>query len=223
MGSRRSLERRLSTLQGFTEPRVDLEQYPTPPAIAAHLLHLADLHGDLQGVVIDLGAGTGMLALGASIRGADRVVGIERDSRAIDDARENTRRLAADLGDDTELGRVSWVRGDAHDPPLCLLDATRRDVTVVMNPPFGAQDGRVHADREFLETASRVAGVSYSIHNGGSRAFVESFAADYGGSVTHAFSVELDLDRQFDFHERAQETIDAEAFRIEWSPGQAAH
>lgn len=43
-----------------------------------------------------------------------------------------------------------------------------------------------------------------------------SFADDHGGTVTHAFAVDLDLPRQFDFHTTHRQTIDAEAYRIEW-------
>jgi len=86
-----------------------------------------------------------------------------------------------------------------------------------MNPPFGAQAGQRHADREFLAAAADVADVSYSIHNSGSRAFVESFATDRGGELTHAFAAEFDVDRQFDFHTSERETLDVEAFRVEWA------
>jgi putative methylase len=34
--------------------------------------------------------------------------------------------------------------------------------------------------------------------------------------VTHAFSAELDLPRQFDFHETDAEVIDVEVYRIDW-------
>ncbi len=106
---------------------------------------------------------------------------------------------------------VDWVRGDATRPPLCLDGAT-----VLMNPPFGAQDGNEHADRDFLAAAADLARVSYSVHNAGSREFVESFAADNGGEVTHAFAAEFDLPRQFAHHTDASRTLDAEVFRVVW-------
>jgi putative methylase len=86
-----------------------------------------------------------------------------------------------------------------------------------MNPPFGAQNGNEHADRAFLSTAADIADISYSVHNAGSRAFVESFAADNAGEVTHAFAAEFDLDNQFDHHAADRAEIDTEVFRIEWS------
>lgn len=201
---RGALERALSVVSGFEEPSPRLEQYPTPAGIAAHLVHLADVHGDLGRTVVDLGTGTGMLALGVALAGAPRVVGLDRDRCVLVRARENERRVAPST-------HPEWVCGDATNPPLTVKHAT-----VVMNPPFGAQRGNEHADRAFLEATADIAAVSYSIHNGGSRSFVEAFADDHGGTVTHAFAVDLDLPRQFDFHTTQRRTINAEAYRIEW-------
>jgi len=205
MVTKSALAQQLGVVAGFDDPRAPLEQYRTPPEVAASLVHTADLQGDIEGrTVVDLGCGTGMLALAAALRGPQRVVGIDLDADPLATARDNDRRVGT-------TSTVEWVRADATKPPLSMTNAT-----VVMNPPFGAQDGNEHADRAFLETASEIATVSYSIHNEGSQSFVESFAADNGGEVTHAFAVELDIPHQFDFHESDTETIDAEAFRIAW-------
>ncbi|QDX41223.1 METTL5 family protein [Salarchaeum sp. JOR-1] len=202
---KRALEQRLQDVEGFRDPRVDLEQYPTPAELAAHVVHLAGLHDDLDRTVLDLGTGTGMFALGAALAAAPRVVGLDVDASALAVARENERRLAPATS-------VDWVRGDATRPPLSASNAT-----VLMNPPFGAQRGNEHADRRFLDAASRLATVSYSVHNAGSRAFVESFAADAGGEVTHAFRAEFELARQFAFHDTDSKTLDAEVYRISWA------
>lgn len=201
---RGALERALSVVSGFEEPTPDLEQYPTPAEIAAHIVHLAAVNGDLDRTVVDLGTGTGMLALGGALSGAPRVVGLDCDRHALARARENTQRVAPPT-------KPEWVCGDATVPPLAVENAT-----VVMNPPFGAQRGNEHADRAFLETTADIASVSYSIHNAGSRSFVAAFADDHGASLTHAFAVDLDLPRQFDFHTAERRTIDAETYRIEW-------
>lgn len=205
MVTKSALAQQLGVVAGFDDPRAPLEQYRTPPEVAASLIHTADLQGDIEGqTVVDLGCGTGMLALAAALRGPRRVVGIDLDADPLATARDNEHRVGT-------TSAVDWVRADATTLPLSIENAT-----VVMNPPFGAQAGNEHADRAFLETASEIAAVSYSIHNEGSQSFVESFAADNGGEVTHAFAVELDIPHQFDFHESETEAIDAEAFRIEW-------
>ncbi|WP_101297573.1 METTL5 family protein [Halegenticoccus soli] len=207
MATKRALEGQLAVVAGFENPRAALEQYPTPPELAAHVVHVADLQGDVEGrTVVDLGAGTGMLALGAALRGPARVVGLELDPAALATARENQRRVGTTTP-------IHWVVGDAARAPLCPTEPT----TVVMNPPFGAQKGREGADRAFLAAAASLADVSYSVHNAGSRDFVEAFAADNGGEVTHAFRAAFALDRQFDFHEADRKEIETEVFRIEWN------
>ena len=221
MSSVSALAQRLGVVAGFEDPQVGLEQYPTPPDLAAHLIHVADLQGDVEGQrVIDLGTGTGMLALGAALRGPASVVGIDVDPDPLRTARENERRVGT-------TADVSWVRADATDAPLhsrAESDAGTDEpaheddtaTTVVMNPPFGAQNANEHADRAFLATAARMATVSYSVHNADSSNFVESFADDNGGAVTRAYGAELDLPRRFEFHDADSRTVDAEVFRIAW-------
>lgn len=204
MESKRALGRRLAMLDGFEAPAPELEQYPSSADLAATLIHLADLQGDLDRPVLDLGTGTGILALGAALRGAPRVVGIERDRAALDTALQNERSLGP-------RASVDWLLGDATRLPLSI-----EDVTVVMNPPFGAQAGEAHADRAFLQVVADTATVSYAIHNAGSWEFVEAFAADHEGLITHAYEATMSLERQFAFHEEDRAEIPVELFRIEW-------
>jgi putative methylase len=207
VSTKSQLTQQLGVVAGFDDPRVDLEQYRTPPDLAAHLVHRADLEGDIEGrTVVDLGCGTGMLALAATLRGPEQVVGIDIDRGPLETARANARRVGSTSG-------VSWVHADATRVPL----RPERPTTVVMNPPFGAQDANKHADRDFLATAAAVAGVSYSVHNADSAGFVESFAADNGGEVTHAFAAEFELPRTFDFHEEDRRELDVEVFRVAWA------
>ncbi len=205
MSQKRALAERLHGLAGFASPRIELEQYPTPPDLAAHLVHLADLQGDLDQTVLDLGTGTGLLAIAAACRGPDSVVGLERDTEALAVARENEQRV------DPERS-VDWLLGDATRSPVCPSSPT----TVLMNPPFGARSGNEGADRAFLETAAALAEVSYSVHNAGSESFVESFTSDEGGEVTHAFQAEFELSRRYEHHERDRTEIDVEVFRVVW-------
>ena len=206
MSTKSGLAQRLAIVAGFENPSASLEQYRTPPELAAHLVHTADLQGDIEDrTVVDLGCGTGMLALGAALRGPTRVVGIDVDPAPLATATENERKVAS-------ASAVEWLRADATEAPICPDGPT----TVVMNPPFGAQAGNEHADREFLDTAAEIADVSYSIHNENSDEFVEAFATDNGGEVTHAFRASFELPNQFDHHTDESRTIDAEVFRIEW-------
>ena len=207
MATKRELEGQLAVVAGFEDPQAALEQYPTPPALAAHVIHLADLHDDIEGrTVLDLGTGTGMLTLGAALRGPARVVAVELDGGPLSTAVENRRRVAT-------ATPIHWLQADATRLPLSIPEP----VTVVMNPPFGAQDGQTGSDRGFLTTVASVASVSYSVHNAGSEEFIEAFAADNGGEVTHAFSAAFAVDNQFDHHDDDSREIDTEVYRIEWN------
>ena len=206
MSTKSKLTQQLGVVAGFDDPSVDLEQYRTPPDVASHLVHTADLQGDIEDrTVIDLGCGTGMLALAAALRGPERVVGVDIDRGPLRTARDNEGNVATGSS-------VSWVQADAEQIPLAPDGPT----TVIMNPPFGAQSGSVHADRGFLRTAAEIADVSYSLHNAGSAEFVRSFAADNGGEVTHAYGAEFRLPKTYDHHREESRRIEVELFRIVW-------
>lgn len=202
---RAAIEQQLAQCRPFADPQIDLEQYVTPADLAAHVVHLASLQGDLERPVIDLGTGTGMLALGAVLAGAETVLGIDVDRSALSIATDNADRL--DVG-----GTVKWIMGDVTTSPLCPAAVP----TVMANPPFGAVDGAAGADRGFLETAARLGGISYTLHNAGSREFVAAFVKDHGGSITRAYHADFDVDRTFPWHEQATETLAVELFRIDW-------
>ena len=66
----------------FYQPKPELEQYSTPVDIVAEMIKLANAQGDLSGNVVDLGCGTGRLAIGAALLGAE-VTGYEIDDDAL--------------------------------------------------------------------------------------------------------------------------------------------
>lgn len=202
---RAAIERQLAGCDSFDAPSAELEQYATPPDIAAHVVHLAALQGDMSRRVIDLGSGTGMLTLGACLAGAETVIGLERDPSAVTVARTNARHLELEQ-------RVSWIVGDATRVPV----APTEPVTALANPPFGAVNGRSGADRAFLETIASIATVSYTLHNAGSIEFVESFVSDHGGRVTRSYRAEFDIPRQFPWHDAKREGIPVDVVRVEW-------
>ncbi len=121
------LERTLQSLDPIAHPTPAAEQYPTPAGIAAELVYFAAGRGDIVGrSVADLGCGNGILAIAAKLLGANRVLGIDSDPKALAVARRNSTRAGVD---------VEWLRRTVdgfHEP----FD------TVVMNPPFGAQTDR---------------------------------------------------------------------------------
>jgi putative methylase len=197
----RTLEIALEGLEGFERPDPRIEQYTTPAVLAARLLHHAHLLGDIEGkAVCDLGCGTGILTCGASLLGASRVVGFELDPAALAIARRNAARLGAD---------VEFVQGDVRDRGI--IEGIGRFDTVVMNPPFGAQDP--HADRPFVDAALALAPVVYGIFNSGSLPFLEVYTAKRA-QIEFAIGGAIPLKMTMPFHRRESLEIDVEIARI---------
>ncbi|GKY99418.1 hypothetical protein MPSEU_000896500 [Mayamaea pseudoterrestris] len=86
------LESALTSIQReFPNPDITLEQYPTSPSLAASVALTAQTHGHIGPgrSVVDLGCGTGMLAMAAALLKSDQVIAIDCDARALNIAREN--------------------------------------------------------------------------------------------------------------------------------------
>src|SRR5207249_4590335 len=78
LSSKRQLEIRLSKLKILDTPKLRLEQYPVSSETADELLYMAGFeHNDLEGRIIDLGTGTGRLAIGAALMSPAHVVGVD--------------------------------------------------------------------------------------------------------------------------------------------------
>lgn len=197
----KQLEMALQRLNGFPRPKAALEQYQTPAPLAARLLYHALMKGDIEGKrVVDLGCGTGMLAIGASLLGAETVTGLDIDEGALAVARENARLLNAE---------VAFLSVDLRDGD-CRERIGPCD-TVVMNPPFGAQ--KAHADRPFIDCALSVADVTYSIFNAGSTPFVEAYTAQRA-EITEKIGGAFPIKRTFAFHTKDVQEIEVEILRL---------
>ncbi len=193
----------LSQLDGFSEPKPWLEQYRTPGDVASELLWLAAQCGDIEGKVIaDFGTGTGVLAIGAKLLGAERVYALEIDEAALEIARRNAKKVGVD---------IEFLNMD-------VSEFNERVDTVIMNPPFGSQ--RKHADRPFLLKAFEVSEVVYTIHLAKPevRKFIESFSKDHGFVPRLLRTIHFEIPAQFFFHEKQLEWITTDLYRLEKSP-----
>ena len=208
VNKKKELEISLSKISDFENPNVKFEQYMTSAEVASTMIHMADMNGDIEGkIIVDLGAGTGMLAIGSALRNPRGVIGIEKDKSALLIAKRNVSTISQEI-------MVEWVLADVEHVPIKTVDKV--DVTGIMNPPFGAQKSYKHADRNFLEKISEIASVSYSIHNGDSIGFIESFVEERGGVISHSYSVVMGLKRSQKFHTKTRKEIEMEVHRIRW-------
>ncbi len=205
----RKLEIALEKAEGFAAPNVNLEQYKTPAIVAAPFLHMAFMSGDITGkTVYDLGCGTGILSVGAAILGASKVIGFDIDEAAVLGAEKNATLMNSDIPESD----ISFIVSDiSRLPEMVESGELKRADTVLMNPPFGAQEKG--NDRPFLEAALAAGDVIYSIHNKGSRAFIEKFIKP--AVVTDCFITDFPIKKTFDFHKKEVQSIDVEIFRIE--------
>ena len=195
--SKRQLEIQLGKLKILERPNLKLEQYPVSSEAASELLYMAGFeHDDLDGRVIDLGTGTGRLAIGAALLDAREVVGVDVDEQALALARQN-----AEM---TEV-QVEWVQSD-------IEEIMGKFAAVIMNPPYGTRT--IHADTRFLERAFQLAPVVYSIHKSATREFLLQFVTRLGWQVDQVRSMRMTIPHLFGFHEKKRATVEVDLYRM---------
>lgn len=188
---RKDLEIALQKVQPFRDPSASLEQYPTPSVIASDILFAAYANGDIHDrTVNDLGCGTGIFGIGASLLGASKVRGYDVSQSALDVAAENIEVIGAEM----EL-----IRCDVRD--VC----DRADTTL-MNPPFGSQNK--HADRPFLEKALELSDSVYSIHMANTEEFLERFVSEKGREIVARATYKYNIPHTFTFHSKTKKAVD---------------
>jgi len=165
----------------FKNPKPELEQYSTPIDITLEIIKHANSLGHLSGKVVDLGCGTGRLAIGAAILGAD-ITGYEIDEEALKQAKNYSKKH--DLN-------ITWSN-------KAIENIEEKYDTVLMNPPFGSQ--RPGADRIFLEKALEISDNIWSIHMAETKKFVEEFVELNSGKIVSAYEFNFPLKRTMPFH-----------------------
>ncbi len=190
--------------------KVELEQYATDAIVAVELVFIAGfMHDDLHDrLVVDLGTGTGRLAISALCMGAWRVVGIEIDPDALALAKENASAFGLER-------RLDLVLGDVNALPT-IPDNHKGGVTIIMNPPFGVQTKG--ADTRFLRAAmaTRGIGVIYSCHlkNDKNRAFLRKLIESNGWILSELRQTTMILPRLYEFHEKKRKEIEVDLYRL---------
>lgn len=216
------LERFLSEVEPHPTPNPNLEQYTIPADTCATILHIAAYtYGDIAGkTVLDLGCGTGRLALGAAFLGAKEVVGVDLDRMAIDVAMRNSRKSGL-------VGKTQWIIGEI-DAVDGIFD------TVLQNPPYGVQTRG--ADRAFLQKALETGKAIYSLHKGmcNARSFISSLKNSpsgvaavapspfikrlverRGGKVKAVYAMLMTIPHMFAFHTKTRHEFVVDLYVIE--------
>jgi putative methylase len=211
------LEMLLQNVKPHPTPSPSLEQYTVPANVAAQMLYTAAYTYDdiVDKAVLDLGCGTGRLALGAAFLGAKEVVGVDIDKTAVKVASENSANTG--LKD-----RVQWIAAD--------IDAVCGEFdTVLQNPPFGVQ--KRGADRKFLEKALKSGKAVYSLHKStqvntaltrklkvhrvSSSPFLKKFIEKHGGEIAAVHPMVMTIPYMFNFHTKKRHEFIVDLYVIE--------
>ena len=200
---KRDLERALSEIEANPMPNVYFEQYTTPSTVAAEALYLAAyVYDDINDkTVVELGCGTGRLAIGAALLGAKDVFGVDLDRAAVEVAKKNAKIMGV-------KDKIHWIVAD--------IDVVEGNFdTILQNPPFGVQ--RKRADRRFIAKSLELSTTIYSFHKGGdsNREFIKRFIEEHGGKVTNIFPMTMEIPRMFKFHTKKKKITQVDLYRIE--------
>jgi len=201
----KQLEQHLQTIEGFENPKVLLEQYPTRPHIAACMLQtIHDTFDDIDNKMIaDLGCGCGVLSIGSVMLGAGCVTGFDVDQDALDQFQENIA--------DFEMDNIELVNADVAslgDRFIGKYD------TVIMNPPFGTKHNK-GLDIKFLETGLRLSSKSvYSLHKTSTREHILKKAKDWGVTAQVIAELRYDLPNTYKHHKKSSVDIQVDFIRF---------
>eukprot|EP00891_Asterochloris_glomerata_P008394 jgi/Astpho2/8394/fgenesh1_pm.00122_%23_28_t len=204
----------MQDIQIFQQPKIELEQYATGPDIASRLLFTVDsVYNEFTGrTVVDLGCGTGMLAIGAALLGSGHVIGVDVDSDALELALDNSlefENLEIDL---VQCSVTQLLQAEACSPHLSAS-------VVIMNPPFGTRTKG--ADIQFLRAAFKVSTHAiYSMHKSSTRPHIHQVATQQLGAASAEVLAELryDLPASYVFHKQKTRDIAVDLWRFEVQP-----
>lgn len=181
------LKRKLSHVEDFSNPRVELEQYQTPPSLAADMVYSCYMQGYEE--VVDLGTGTGILAIGAALLGMN-VTAVEIDSEALEQAKENAKGLDVEINF-VEKDVDSFVSDEGFD-------------AVVMNPPFNVQSGE---GVKFWEKALEIGDNVFGVAGKGFRPRLKRLCNSFNHEIVACEAYSLGLPASYEFHlEESRET-----------------
>lgn len=215
----------ISQLKGYEKPNIKLEQYQTDSEIAAEILWTAYMAGFIQEKrVLDLGAGTGILGIGAALLGASECILLDKDRLALKTAKQNIDDMAEKgiLLNEEKIqlieSEVSDFDGYSNNYDTSIID------TIVMNPPFGAQNK--NADRQFLDKAMDIAEhtgkgnkctngtMIYSLHMAETKDFLISYCEKRGFACEAILQFNYPLKSSYSFHKKRIHNIEVICLKI---------
>ena len=191
----------LSSLPPHPCGDIELEQYTTSGDIAASWLAQIAAFGDLStdSSIADLGAGNGILGIGAALIGVSQVVLVEVDEQACSVAFQSIEQVG--VSDSVE---IFCKRVDDS------LDLTGADL-IISNPPWGTQKPK--SDRPFLDAIIRSNSIAHLMHSA-EATHVEVIFESAGWEVERYWETDFALPAAYSHHYSRQGKTRAAFWRL---------
>ena len=191
---KKQLEIELSKIiDDFKEPKLKFEQYMTPPEIAAFMIHYAWMKGEIENKkIIDIGAGTGMLGIGAAFLGGN-VTMIEIDKDAYEILKNNVAKT------DHEIRLINKNIFD--------FDFDEEYDTALINPPFGIKSE--NKDMDFIVEASKISKHIFSLHDGSESNInnIKSLFEKNNLEIMESLMMDFNLKSTYPWHEEKNKIL----------------
>ncbi|KAL4714580.1 hypothetical protein ACJJTC_006626 [Scirpophaga incertulas] len=208
----KTLQGHLQQLDGFCKPKIKLEQYETPPHIAAvmfcHFTFTKTFQTQYEALegkqILDAGCGTGTLSIGAALMGSEFVTAVDIDVDALHIFKNNV--------DEMEIGNIGSVQCN-------LLDCsnfrwTNYFDTVLMNPPFGTKNN-AGIDMKFLHMGLLLSNDSvYSLHKSSTRMHIQKKIKEWDATGSVIAELRYDLPATYKFHKEQSRDIAVDLWRV---------
>ncbi len=197
----------LSQLKSNPKPDPSLEQYEIPGELAAEIINLASVSGDIKDkTILDLGCGSGRLTIGPALMDAKKVIGVDIDKNVLEVAKENVK-ITEEISGQKIKNKINFIHSN-------IENFKGQADTIIQNPPFGIQ--KKHTDRIFLKKALECGNVIYSLHRSysKSRIFLTKYIENHGGKVENIVKYSFRLPHMFKFHKKPAVSFDVDLYVI---------
>uniref|UniRef100_A0A1A9VWC4 Methyltransferase-like protein 5 n=1 Tax=Glossina austeni TaxID=7395 RepID=A0A1A9VWC4_GLOAU len=201
----KNLEECLQGLDGFENPKVQLEQYCTPAHIASCVLYnIQARYDDLDGKLVgDLGCGCGMLSIGAFLLGSSLTIGFELDPEALNVFHSNITEM--------EIPTIDGIQEN-----VLSLGQKWENVfdTVITNPPFGTKNNP-GLDILFIKAGIHLAtNAVYSLHKTSTREYISKKAKDWHVKGQVVAELKYNIESSYKFHKYQSKDIQVDFWRF---------